>query len=350
MPSRKILISFDDNFEILSYLKEGFKALDIQVDVYATNNSGHWINRFIFKKINKIARALGLIAEDEDLFEWSRYSFEQFRDSQFADRVEQFKPDLILSIHGRQIGEAVLRKSKIPKIGWWVEPNPDMDTLIRFAKLFDYYLSYDSEIVEQLSKLGIRSEYQSHVASSSDFYPMPEIEKDIDVLFYGSWSPWREEVLFAANKATKNIALYGNHWLKNLSFFSRKDIRGMLCDRIITGQHLNEVINRSRIVLGAQRLKNTTTGLDTRAFDALSSGALLLTDAPKDLFRHFKDQEDCLVYDRSEEVPDLIRAVLKGQLEVEKIKKSGREKILLDLTYKTLCKKIADHIPPATVL
>ena len=350
MPSRKILISFDDNFQILSYLKEGFKALDIEVDVYATNNSGHWINRFIFKKINKIAKALGLIAEGKDLFEWSRYSFEQFRDGQFADRVEQFKPDLIFSIHGRQIGEAVLRKSKIPKIGWWVEPNPDMDTLIRFAKLFDYYLSYDSEIAERLSKLGIHSEYQSHVASSSDFYPMPEIEKDIDVLFYGSWSPWREEVLFAAHIVTKNIALYGNDWLKKSILFSKKDIRDILCDRIITGQHLNEVINRSRIVLGAQRLKNTTTGLDTRAFDALASGALLLTDAPIDLFRHFKDREDCLVYDRSEEVPGLIRAVLEGQLEVEKIKKSGREKILLDLTYKTLCKKIADHIPPAAVL
>jgi hypothetical protein len=50
------------------------------------------------------------------------------------------------------------------------------------------------------------------------------MEKDIDVLFYGSWSPWREEVLFAAHKATKNIALYGNDWQKELCPFFQKKI------------------------------------------------------------------------------------------------------------------------------
>jgi spore maturation protein CgeB len=245
------------------------------------------------------------------------------------------------------IGEAALRETTIPKLGWWVEPNPNIDNLIRFAKLFDLYLSYDSEIVDLLSNLNIRSEYQSHVASSSDFYPIPEMEKDIDVLFYGSWSPWREEVLFAAYKATNNIALYGNDWQKKCVLFSKKDLQGILRGRDIIGSHLNEIKNRSKIVLGIQRLKKSTTGLDTRAFDALASGALLLTDAPKDLFRHFKNQEDCLVYDSSEEVPDLIQAVLDGHVEVDTMKKAGREKVLLNLTYQALCQKIAGHIPSA---
>jgi hypothetical protein len=345
MPLKKILITFDDYFAISSHLKQGFKELNIEVNIFSTNTSGHWINRFVFKKINKIARTLGIISADKDLFQWSRFSFEQFRDRQFADRIEQFEPDLILCIHGRQIGEAILRDSKIPKVGWWVEPNPDLDTLIRFARLFDIYLSYDSEIVELLSDLNIRSEYQSHVASSSEFYPIPDMFKDIDLLFYGSWSPWREEVLFSAYKATNNIALYGNHWLQKSTLFSKEDLKRILRGKDIVGPNLNEVINRSKIVLGAQRLKKTTTGLDTRAFDALASGALLLTDAPKDLFRHFKDLEDCLIYDSSEEVQNLIKAVIEGQVEVDKIKKAGREKVLINLTYETLCEKIANHIP-----
>jgi spore maturation protein CgeB len=169
--------------------------------------------------------------------------------------------------------------------------------------------------------------------------------KDIDLLFYGSWSPWREEVLFSAYKATNNIALYGNHWLQKSTLFSKEDLKRILRGKDIVGPNLNEVINRSKIVLGAQRLKKTTTGLDTRAFDALASGALLLTDAPKDLFRHFKDLEDCLIYDSSEEVQNLIKAVIEGQVEVDKIKKAGREKVLINLTYETLCEKIANHIP-----
>jgi spore maturation protein CgeB len=170
------------------------------------------------------------------------------------------------------------------------------------------------------------------------------MEKDIDVLFYGSWSPWREEVLYAAHKATNNIALYGSDWQKKCVRFTPKDLKSILRGRDSVGANLNEIMNRSKIVLGAQRLKESTTGLDTRAFDALASGALLLTDAPKDLFRHFTNQEDCLVYQRSEEVPSLIKAVLEGRIEVDKIRKSGREKVLLDLTYKTLCEKISSQL------
>jgi spore maturation protein CgeB len=343
MRQKKILISFDDYFLILSYLKKEFKELGIEVNIFSTNSSGHFLNRFFFKKTNKVARSLGLLSHDKDLFSWSQFSYANYRDRQFANRIKEFGPDLILCIHGHQIGEAALRETTIPKIGWWVEPNPNIDTLIRFAKLFDIYLSYDSEIVELLSNLNIRSEYQSHVASSSDFYPLPNIAKDIDVLFYGSWSPWREEVLYAAYKATNNIALYGSDWQKKCVLFSKKELQDILRGRDIVGPNLNEVINRSKIVLGAQRLKKATTGLDTRAFDALASGALLLTDAPKDLYRHFTDKEDCLVYDCSEEVPGLVKAVLEGRVEADKMRKSGREKVLLDLTCKTLCKKISNH-------
>jgi spore maturation protein CgeB len=347
MRRKKILISFDDYFSILSFFKKEFEELNIEVNIFSTNTSQHWLNRFFYKKINKIAKILGLIENNKDLFAWSRFSYENFRNRQFADRINQFEPDLILCIHGHHIGGEILREAKIPKIGWWIEPNINRVELIQFASLFDKYLSYDSEIVELLRKHDICSEYQSHVASSSDFYPIPETEKDIDVLFYGSWSPWREEVLFAAYKATQNIALYGNHWQKKCVLFSKKELQGILRGRDIVGPHLNEVINRSKIVLGVQRLKNFTTGLDTRAFDALASGALLLTDAPKDLYRHFKNQEDCLVYERSEEVPDLIKTVLDGRVDVDAMKKSGREKVLLNLTYQSLCKKIASHIPSA---
>ena len=343
MQLKKILITFVDNFLILDYLEKEFKALGIEVDVYATNNSGHWLHRYVFKKINKLAKSLGLISKEADLFEWSRFSFERYREYEFADRIQQFKPDLIFCIHGHQFGESVLKKTHIPKIGWWVEPNPNIETLIRYARLFDLYFSYDSEIVEMLNNLQIRSEYQSHVASSADFYPIPEMAKDIDVLFYGSWSPWREEVLFAAYQATKNIALFGSDWIKKCTLFSHKELKSILWGREIVSAQLNEVISRSKVVLAAQRLNKATTGLDTRAFDVLASGALLLTDAPKDLFRHFKDREDLLVYKDSDEIPGLIKDVLTGQIEVAQITVAGREKVMQGLTYQVLCQKISNE-------
>ena len=340
MQLKKILITFVDTFTILSNLERGFRDLGVEVEIFITNDSGHWLHQYFFKKINRIAKKLKLIPSDGDLFAWSKFSFEKYREDQFAQAIERFKPDLIFCIHGHKFGERVLRNTHIPKIGWWIEPNPNLQTLIRYAKLFDLYYSYDSEIVELLKGHHVAAEYQSHVASTSDFYPIAEVNQDIDVLFYGAHSPWREQVLYAAYQTTKNIALFGSDWIQKCSLFTRQELELILRGRGISGQGLNEIINRSKIVLAAQRLKDATTGLDTRAFEILASGALLLTDAPKDLFRHFRDGEDLIVYQRAEELPNLIQALLGGGIDTGKMRRSGREKVLHHLTYQALCQKI----------
>lgn len=43
----------------------------------------------------------------------------------------------------------------------------------------------------------------------------------------------------------------------------------------------------------------------------------------KDLFRHFRDQEDCLIYQGSGEVPALIKVALDGHIEIDNTRKSG---------------------------
>ena len=58
MRQKKILISFDDYFSILSCLKKELEELDIEVNIFSTNKSQHWLNRFIYKKINKIAKKI----------------------------------------------------------------------------------------------------------------------------------------------------------------------------------------------------------------------------------------------------------------------------------------------------
>lgn len=346
---KKILITFVDDFLIASYLAKEFADLAIDTEIFITNHSEHWLNRFLFRKINKLAKTLGVLSSDADFFYWSPYSHKNFQNLKLKKRIEEFKPDLILCIHGQRIGEEALKSTQIPKVGWWVEPNPDKESLIRFARLFDLYLSYDSEVVDFLNNLNIPSQYQSHVASPSDFYPLPAKEKECDVLLYGGWSPWREEVLFAAYQATKSIALYGNGWLKKSTLFSKADLSKIFMGEEIVGTDLNEAINSAKIVLNAQRLKGLTTGLDTRAFDVLASGALLLTDAPKDLFRHFKSGEDLIVYAESAEIPSLIRGALGGQMDIKKIREAGRNKVLQSLTYKALSQKILKEFDRLTL-
>jgi spore maturation protein CgeB len=321
-------------------LAEEFKSREIKTDIFIPNKTEHWLNRYIFRRLNKFARNLRLIPKGADVFSWSSYSYKNYLESQFEKRISWFSPDLIFCIHGQRFGEEILRDTKAFKIGWWIEPDPNKEALIHHAMPFDIYLSYDSEVVSYLNNRGIRSIYQSHVAQANQFYPIPNLDKEIDILFYGNWSPWREEVLHAAFGITQNISLYGNSWIKKSKLFSKANLKKIWKGKAINGSDLNAIINKSKIVLNAQRMKNHTTGIDTRSFDVLASGNLLLTDATHDLYRHFDDKKDLLIYNDLTHLEQYILVILSDQIDVGKIKNSGKGNVIENYTYRNLCLKI----------
>ncbi len=339
-PPKRILIAYDDEYQIAFELAKQFEQLSISTNIFVPNKTEHWINKYFFRKINKLLRNLRLVPKGTDLFSWSQLSYTKYLESQFDKRILEFNPDLILCIHGQRFGEKILNKYQVPKIGWWIEPDPDQQSLIRFAKLFDLYFSYDSQVVDFLNMCGIRSEYQSHVTSPAIFFPLPNQNKEIDILFYGNWSPWREEVLFSAYQVSKNIALYGNNWLKKCTLFSKKDLLDIYKDTEVIGSNLNTLINSSKMILGAQRLKGLTTGLDTRFFDVLASGNLLVTDAPLDLIKHFNHQENLLIYKNPDELQSLIKEIINDERSFEEIKQCGKNHVIQNYTYKHLCSRI----------
>lgn len=337
---RRILISYDDDNPIAFHLAKEFEGLSIQTNVFVPNKTEHWLNRFLFKKINKLARSIRIVPKGTDLFSGSKYSYINYLESQFAKRINEFKPDLIFCIHGQRFGEKILSATKIPKIAWWIEPDPNKKSLVYHAKPFDLYLSYDSEVVAYLKQIGIASKYQSHVSNPIQFQPIYNSTKTTDILFYGNWSEWREEVLHAAYKVTSNITIYGNGWLKKSKLFSRQQIKQIYRAKEISGGKLNAQINTAKVILNAQRLKGNTVGIDTRPFDVLASGNLLLTDAPSDLNQHFINKKDLLIYTNSNDLQKMIKGILSNQIDIETIKKSGREKVLQNHTYKNLCSTI----------
>lgn len=330
----RILITYDDDYRIAFYLMDEFKRRSIECEFFVTNKTESWINKMFFRKINKMARNLRLISKDSDLFYRSPLSYTRHLESELQKRIISFKPDLIFCIHGQRFGEHVLKNTSLPKIAWWIEPDPNKETLFQFAKPFDLYFSYDSDAVDYLVRNGVNSRYLSHAASPNNFYPIAGTNKYTDILFFGNWSPWREQVLYAAFLITKNISLFGNSWLKKCTLFSRSELRSIYKGKEITGSDLNLAINKSKIILNAQRLKGFSTGLDTRFFDVLSAAGLLLTDAPQDLSTHFEDQKDLLVYDDLDDLKKLICSILNNVQDVDGIKRLGHENVVKNYTYK----------------
>lgn len=345
MPNiKKVLIAYDDDYLIAFHLAKELELLSIKTNIFITNKTEHWLNRYFFRKINKLARNLRLISKGADLFQRSSYSYVKYLESQFEKRITEFSPDLIFCIHGQRFGEKILSATRIPKIAWWIEPDPNKEALTYHARPFDLYLSYDSEVVAYLNQKGITSKYQQHVSNTAQFHPIQNSIITTDILFYGNWSEWREEILHSAYMVTKNITLYGNGWLKKSKLFTRQQLKQIYRGQEVSGSNLNKQINSAKLVLNAQRLKGNTVGIDTRPFDVLASGNLLLTDAPGDLNQHFINKQDLLIYTDSNDLQKMIKEILSNQIDVEIIKKSGREKVLENYTYKNLCSTILETV------
>jgi len=338
---QRLLIAYGDtDTTIAATLKEAFESQSISVLVFLTNRTEHWINRWVFRKINKLARNLRLIPKGGDLFSWSDFSFHRFMEAEFQKQVAAFGPDLIFCIHGERFAEHFLQNTPIPKIGWWTEPDRNYDALIRHAKPFDLYFSYDSELVPLLRQHGIASQYLSHATAPAEFFPIPDAPNQCDILFFGNWSPWREAVLYAAYQVTKRISLYGNNWHKKRTLFSSKELSQCHKGEKLVGAALNQAINGARLVLNAQRLKGFTTGLDTRFFDVLASGSLLVSDAPKDLEAHFSDGKHLVVYDDLESLKRQLQAHLHEGGENQSIRNAGKSAVLERYTYRHFCETI----------
>lgn len=181
---KRILIAYDDDNPIAFHLAKEFESLSIKTNIFIPNKTEHWLNRFVYKKLNKLARNFRIVSKGTNLFLSSKYVYKNYLESQFAKRINEFQPELIFCIHGQRFGEKIQSDTSIRKIAWWIEPDPNKEALVYHAKPFDLYLSYDSEVVAYLNQRGIASKYQSHVSDPTQFQPIHNSTKTIDIFLW----------------------------------------------------------------------------------------------------------------------------------------------------------------------
>lgn len=99
--------------------------------------------------------------------------------------------------------------------------------------------------------------------------------------------------------------------------------------------YLNEmpmVFKSSKINLNIS-LRSIKTGVPQRVLDILGCGALALTNYQRDLDKHFKDNENILIYRSMEEALDKCNYYLKNEKEAERIRKNGYKLVKEQFSY-----------------
>ena len=164
---------------------------------------------------------------------------------------------------------------------WW-----KTEDLIENLKQFDEVWDYDLENVELLREFGIDAKFRPPVRTDALKTVMNCVNPDIDVLFYGSFTPYREKMMddyMHRIPVTENDYVYGETsfiWAFNF------------CDK-----KLDEWIARSKIILNLNPYEGDTRQQQTRIFYALNNNKCVLSQASRvnyfgDSIVEFTDHQD----------------------------------------------------------
>ncbi len=335
---KKILISYLESYGIAFKLKEAFESLGIETELLITCQTNHWFYKRVIKPINKIARNLRLVKKGYDFFPNHPINRLNYLSSSFKKKYEIFKPDLVLFIHGIVYANDILTEITAPKIGWWTEPDDDINLLRINAKPFDLYNSFSQKAVELLEREGFPAKYLCHAYDPKSFYKIDNCIQNIDVVFVGNWSPWREEVIKKVLSVTENISLYGPGW-NTKSNLGSCNIKKIYKGPKIVGAELNRLFNSAKIVVNASR-NYGCSGLNMRFFEVPASGACLLTDWVPELERHFIPGQHLIVYSTIDDLGLRIVELLQNTELRNDIAKNGCNYVSKSYTYEKLAKQL----------
>ena len=324
-PISRVLIAHPRFPPLAEDYADAFAHAGIDATTFIVDDHVHWMQRYVFRRLNKLARALRLVPRGTDLFRAHRWGDVAYPAAQLAAAVAAYAPDVVLCIHGKPVDIAPLRDAPALKVGWWVEQNDAWPVLESASRHFDLYAAFSRDIVEALARHQRAAFHLMHGANLRQHHPLDGCAKQVDVAFVGAWSPWRDEIVAQAFDVTRDIALYGHSWLKK-SRLPKAMLRAIHKGDFILGAELNVLYNRARVVLNADR--TVRLGLNMRYFEVLATRACLLTDEAVELGEHFTDGEHLCVYRDPAQLRQRLRWLLEHDAERERIAECGYREVL----------------------
>jgi hypothetical protein len=198
---------------------------------------------------------------------------------------------------------------------------------IRWASLFDHvavcHPGYDKLFCKSMPHPGML--VLPH-AIDREFFDLPEVPREFDLGWVGqtSGSFYRKRAVWLPRLASE---FHCNDW-----------------SRRYTLEEVADVYRRSRIVVNIARDDFPQDG-NLRAFEALASGALLITPVPSELTPlGLLPGEHFVPYHHEADLPGLVRQYLNDENSRVRIAEAGRTRVLREHTYDNRVDSLLDHL------
>jgi hypothetical protein len=340
---RRILIVYQSKPAIVSGLEKGLKSQGIEVQTFLADDYQLWIDRYVFRVINKLAHNLRLLKKGSFLFTKNKLSHWNYLNTKLVEFCNKNKPDGVFFIHGIHYSDETMRQITCPKIGWLVDPVLNPDRLQLFTSHMDWYFSYSQQAINVVNQFGfMNASYLPHAVDHRQFYAIPKQPKSVDLCFVGKHSVHREKYILAALELTKRVHIYGSRWVTPA--FSKPALFGSIKGTECFGENLNILYNSSKIVLSIiakpQGQNNLQSGINMRPYEILASGSLLFSDKYEELNSGLVDKKNIVLFDTVDQFKATLAELLKDDGLIESICSSGNQFIQGRFSYDEMAEKI----------
>jgi len=342
---RRVLIVYQSKPTIVSGLKKGFESHGIEVLTFLADDYQLWIDRYVFRVINKLAHNLRILKKESFLFTKNKLSHWNYLNTKLVDFCNHNNPDGVFFIYGIHYSDETMSQITCSKVGWLVDPVLNPARLQTFTSKMDWYFSYSQKAIKIVNQFGFfKTSFLPHAVDHRQFYIIPNQPKSIDLCFVGKHSVHREKYILAALELTRCVHVYGSRWrtpaLSKPALL--RSIKGTEC----VGEKLNTLYNSAKIVLSIiakpQGSNNLQSGINMRPYEILASGSLLLSDKYEELNSGLVDKKNIVLFDTLDQFKATLAGLLKNDPLIETISSSGNQFIQGRFSYDQMAQKIIE--------
>jgi len=258
-------------------------------------------------------------------------------------------PELVLICGGQTIHPAVLMaidqiNPNIKKAVWYVDNRRQIEQW--FAQLSSicnasFWSTGFPDMVSQVLCLNQRPcEFLPIVPDDTMFKPMPDIEKDIDVLFVGT--PHSNERVFLLQMLADtlpddvNFQIYGNgEWPETLKKYTNPGV---------FNKDFAKLLNRAKIVINQNIINDVPLYFSDRYFYPMASKTVGLNFAVPNLSDMFQDGKHMVFWTNPQDVADKVKELLANDKKRNYIAEQGYKLYKEKYTLQNILRQLLDSV------
>lgn len=301
-----------------------------------------------------LKKAFESIGHDVNLFDWTKYLFrakkanivnrifDRFLFAKVADKInnnfqeyiKHNRYDLLLVLQGKHLYSETLQfaKENCTNIANWnIDDfyNPNVRTIdLDSFKYYDWIFSPRKHLFDEYTKRGAqRIECINWFYYPERQYPINVEAREADKLgsdiaFIGTWSKYRENILFKLEGL--KLKVWGSSWHKAKKEFKNKF---KLMYQEAWFEEMSKVINSTKMIVDVLTIENRDT-TNLKNFQVPACGGFLLTQRTNEILELFEEGKEVVCYSSTEELKSKCKHYLLHDADREKIASNAYKKVI----------------------